>query len=318
MARTFFGSGFFSPAADPAAYLALVAFFGGDRASADAYLALLQEYAADGAEAQDLLDASEAAGTPAEAIAILAAGGQQTFVDRVDQIVDAACVCAVVPTLAGGPYLDDRAGTFAAGDWAASLDRLSGSPAWQLAGRGATSTNVAVSGPVQIPGECSIHVGVADTSAGGSAGYVAGVAAPGETESANYMWSLRLTPSSFSYFAETGAGSNQTVDWIRAAGAGVSRTFLLSLTRSATGRLRLYKDGVLLAASTVSGAGGSLGPGGAYADLPLPTGGSATKLYWTSDPTEAPPDADLALVAIYDVEHDAATVAAIATALGYA
>lgn len=76
MARPFSGSGFFpAPPSTPAAYAALIAFFGGDQSAADAYLAQLEGYADDGAEAQDLLDAAEAAGTVAEAIAILEGGG---------------------------------------------------------------------------------------------------------------------------------------------------------------------------------------------------------------------------------------------------
>lgn len=53
-------------------------FFGSD-AAISSYLTQLEGYAADGAEAQDLLDAAEAAGTPAEAIAILEAGGAPTL-----------------------------------------------------------------------------------------------------------------------------------------------------------------------------------------------------------------------------------------------
>lgn len=77
MARGFFtDAGFFGPPPlAPEAYLALIAFFGGDQSAADAYLAQLEAYAADGDEAQDLLDAAEAAGDVATAIAILGGGG---------------------------------------------------------------------------------------------------------------------------------------------------------------------------------------------------------------------------------------------------
>jgi hypothetical protein len=76
MARSFFtGAGFFAaPPSTPEAYAALIAFFGGDQSAADAYLAQLEAYAADGDEAQDLLDAAEAAGDVTTAIAILAGG----------------------------------------------------------------------------------------------------------------------------------------------------------------------------------------------------------------------------------------------------
>lgn len=99
MARGFFsGSGFFAPpATTPEAYAALIAFFGGDQAAADAYLAQLEGYADDGEDAQALLDAAAAAGDVATAIAILEGGGISlgTYADLktvVDLIADGTLV----------------------------------------------------------------------------------------------------------------------------------------------------------------------------------------------------------------------------------
>lgn len=75
MARGFFtSSGFFAPpSAPPAAYLALVAIFGGDEAAADAWLDDWIAYAGDGATSEELLAALESVGVPADAIATLRA-----------------------------------------------------------------------------------------------------------------------------------------------------------------------------------------------------------------------------------------------------
>lgn len=56
-------------------YVAPARAFFGDDDQVGAYLTQLEAYAADGAEATDLLDAAEAAGTVAEAIALLEGGG---------------------------------------------------------------------------------------------------------------------------------------------------------------------------------------------------------------------------------------------------
>lgn len=72
MPRPFFGSGFFpSDTPPPEVYTALVAAFGGDAAAADAWLDDWIAYAGDGATMQDLLDALEAVGVPAAALAVL-------------------------------------------------------------------------------------------------------------------------------------------------------------------------------------------------------------------------------------------------------
>lgn len=70
---------------------------------------------------------------------------------------------------------------------------------------------------------------------------------------------------------------------------------------------------------TITQPGGApLDPAGAYVDLPLPTGGSSSALYWGCDPTEAQAEADLSLIGIYTAEHDAAKVLAVAQALDFA
>lgn len=315
MPRPFFGSGFFpAPPSTLEAYAALIAFFGGDQSAADAYLAQLEAYAADGDEAQDLLDAAEAAGTVAEAIAILETPA--TFAARAEAIIDGDTAVMIVPTPAASPYLEDLAGAIASGGWSAALTTLSGGAESGYGGRGSAATNVGASGPVRIPGECTVHLVTTDLSAAGVAGFIASVSGAGETEAANYLWSLEGQTTYWGYFAETGAGSNQSTQWTRTLSAAKSRTVLLSLTRSATGRLRLYENGVLLTATAVSGTGGSLGPAGAYVDLPLPTGGSSSQLWWTSDPTEPPPSADISLIGIYTAEQSAAKVLEVAQALG--
>lgn len=318
MARGFFtSSGFFAPPpTTPEAYAALIAFFDGDQGAADTYLAELEAYAADGAEAQDLLDAAEAAGDVATAIAILEAGGPQTFAEKAGALVDADCVAVVLPTPAASPYVEDLAGTFASGDWNTALTILTGQPAGGYGARSGTSSALGASGPVQLVGEMSVHVALTDTSVAGVAGYVASVSGVGETEAANYLWSLELGAASYAYFAETGAGSNLTASWTRVQGAAISRSVLISITRSSTGRIRLYENGAALVCSATNV--GTIGPAGAYVDLPLPTGGSSSNLWIASDPTEPPPDADVSLVAIYDVEQNASRVLEIAQALGYA
>lgn len=318
MPRPFFGSGFFPPPpTTPAAYAALIAFFGGDQGAADTYLAELEAYAADGAEAQDLLDAAEAAGTVATAIAILEAGGPQTFAEAAGALVDADCVAMVLPTPAASPYIEDLAGTFGSGDWNTALTILTGQPAGGYGTRSGTSSAIGASGPVQLVGELSVHVVLTDTTAAGvGAGYVASVSGVGETEAANYSWSLELGAAFYAYFAETGAGSNLTASWVRVQGAAISRSVLISITRSSAGRIRLYENGAALVCSATNV--GTIGPAGAYVDLPLPTGGSSSNLWIASDPTEPPPDADVSLVAIYDVEQNASRVLEIAQALGYA
>jgi hypothetical protein len=73
MARPFFGAGFFAPpSADPAAYAALLALFGGDEAALDFYVADTAGFFSDGVEAQAALDALQEFGSPAAALAALA------------------------------------------------------------------------------------------------------------------------------------------------------------------------------------------------------------------------------------------------------
>lgn len=60
-----FGSGIIPGTPQPRAYLALVTFFDGDPARADAWLAGQLAYAGDAATAEDLLAALERSGDPA-------------------------------------------------------------------------------------------------------------------------------------------------------------------------------------------------------------------------------------------------------------
>jgi hypothetical protein len=60
-----FGAGIIPGAPQPGAYLALVAFFGGDRDRADAWLAGQLAYTGDATTAEDLLAALERSGDPA-------------------------------------------------------------------------------------------------------------------------------------------------------------------------------------------------------------------------------------------------------------
>lgn len=106
MARSFFGSGFFPlPAVAPDAYLALVAAFGGDEDAADYYINGLVGWGT-GAEAQDLLDAAQDVGTPADAIATLRAAPVRRAVDfaaELDQPVPGLAYSAPAVPLAGMP-----------------------------------------------------------------------------------------------------------------------------------------------------------------------------------------------------------------------
>jgi hypothetical protein len=290
----------------------------GDDVPINTYATDLDTYVTGIDEAQDLLDAAQAAGDVATAIALLSGSAPATFADRADALIDGDTAVMIVPTPAASPYLTDLVGAIASGGWSAALTILAGTEAGGYAGRSGTSTTVGASGPVQIPGASSIHLVMSDLSSGGSVGYLASVSGAGETEAANYLWSIEAQPTIYGYFAETGAGSNQSATWTRTMSAAKSRTVLLSLTRSSSGRLRLYENGTLLTATAVSGSGGSVGPAGAYVDLPLPTGGSSSQLWWGSDPTEPSPSAEISLIGIYDVEHDATKVLSVAQALGFA
>jgi hypothetical protein len=102
MARGFFtSSGFFAPpSAPPAAYLALVAIFGGDEAAADAWLDDWIAYAGDGATSVDLLAALEAVGVPADALATLRASPVRRaddFTAELDQPAELAFAAPAVP-----------------------------------------------------------------------------------------------------------------------------------------------------------------------------------------------------------------------------
>jgi hypothetical protein len=305
------------PRADIPDYVEPARAFFGDDAAVDAYLTQLEGYAADGAEATDLLDAAEAAGTVAEAIAILESGPSQSFSEKAGALVDGDCVAMILPTPDASPYLEDLSGTLDTTDWNTALNILTGQPAGGYGARSGSSTTLGASGPLQIVGELSVHLVITDTSAaGGAAGYLASVSGVGEAEDANYLWSLEAGSNFFAYFAETGAGTNLTATWTRAQTASKSRSLLLSMTRAASGRIRLYENGVALVCSATNV--GTIGPAGAYVDLTLPSGGSASSLWFGSDPTEPPPVADIHLLGMFAAEHSGAKVLEIAQALGYA
>lgn len=317
MPRPFSGSGFFPPPpTTPEAYAALIAFFDGDQAAADAYLAQLEGYADDGDDAQALLDAAVAAGDVATAITILEGGGPQTFAQIAAGILDADCVALILPSPdIGSPYIEDLSGTFGAVAFNTALTIITGTEAGGYGARSSTSTNPVLSGPVQIVGELTVHLVITDFSVSG-AGHVASVSSAGESEANNYLWSLAVASSAYIYFAETGPGSNISAEWTRTTSVTKSRTVLVSITRSSSGRVILYENGSPLVCYSASG--GSVGPGGAYADLPLPTGGSGDSLYISADPSGAGGDADIMLVGIYNVEQSPSKVLEIAQTLGFA
>lgn len=130
MPRPFFGSGFFpAPPATPEAYAELIAFFGGDQAAADAYLSQLEGYAADGAEAQDLLDAAEAAGDVATAIAILGGGGGT--IPEYDTIADVIVAIAATELVDGDVCLIRWTGDLYEPDGEAIVSVRNGRPSWE-------------------------------------------------------------------------------------------------------------------------------------------------------------------------------------------
>ena len=301
-------------------YVAAARLFFGDDAAVDAYLTALEGYAADGAEATDLLNAAIAAGTPSEAIAILEAGMLSTFAARAATILDGDTVTLILPDPdEAAPYLLDLAGTFAAGDWTGSgLSFLGGTAAGGFDGAGTVAILTTEAAPVQILGALTVHLVFTDTSPTNTVGYIASVSGAGETESANYLWSISATISYYEVFFERGGGSNQIARWARTVSADRSRTVLVSLTRDGSGRLRLYENGVLLTANFASGTGAGVGPGGAYVDLDPPTGGSQSTLYFTSDPSEPLPAATIKLLGLWSAEQNATKVLETAQTLGFA
>lgn len=91
-----------APQADLPDYVEPARAFFGDDAAVEAYLTQLEGYAADGAEATDLLDAAEAAGTVSEAIAILAGGGGPSLGTYAD-------LREVLDEIAGGGLVEGQA-----------------------------------------------------------------------------------------------------------------------------------------------------------------------------------------------------------------
>lgn len=320
MSRDWASRGFAPTFKPPATYRELVEFFEGDRDRADAWLVGQLTYTGDAATAEQLLAALEAAGTPSEAIAILEAAPLSTFAARAAEIVDVDTVTLLLPDPDGAaPYLLDLAGTFGAGDWTGSgLSFLGGTAAGGFDGAGTVAILTTEAAPVQILGNLTVHLAYTDTSPTNSVGYVACVAGSGETEASNYLWSISATISYYEVFFERGGGSNQIARWARTVSADRSRTVLVTLTRDASGRLRLYENGALLTANFASGTGAGVGPGGAYVDLDPPTGGSQSTLYFTSDPSEPLPVATAKMLGIWSAEQNATKVLAIAQTLGFA
>lgn len=314
-----FSAGILPGGGAPATYRELVEFFEGDRDAADAWLVAWLAYAGDGATSEQLLAALEAAGTPSEAVAILEAGGPQTFRERIDALVDgdATCLAAFVPSQTSTPWIEDARGLVAA-SWSPPLTSINGE-AGLFAGEGATNLDSSASAPLRLLGALTVHCVVTDRSATGAAGYAFAMAASGETEGTNYLYSLSFdSATDVRCFAEKGTGSNLSVTWGRGSWAvPTSRTSLYSLTRSASGRLRLYRDGVLLTVTAASGDGAAIGPGGAYADLDLPTGGSTTVLHLNGNETGPSTTTNSALI-IYNVEQTDTKVLEIAQTLGFA
>lgn len=116
-----------APQADLPDYVEPARAFFGDDAAVEAYLTQLEGYAADGAEATDLLDAAEAAGTVSEAIAILAGGASP--VETFDTLADV--IAAGLPDAAyfrlewtGDTYIPDGEVVGQIVDGEPSWDRL--------------------------------------------------------------------------------------------------------------------------------------------------------------------------------------------------
>lgn len=306
------------PAILPAFVGSLRALFGGDDDAVNAFISDLSTYG-DAADAEALVAAALAAGTPSEVVAILEAGGPQTFRERIDALVDgdATCLAAFVPSQASTPWIEDARGLVAA-SWSFPLTSISGL-AGLFAGEGATALDSSASAPLRLLGALTIHCVVTDRSASGAAGYAFAMGASGESEDTNYLYSLSFdSATDVRCFAEKGTGSNLSVTWGRGSWAvPTSRTALYSLTRSASGRLRLYRDGVLLTVTAASGDGAAIGPGGAYADLDLPTGGSTAVLHLNSNEVGPSNTTNSALI-IYNAEQSAAKVLEIAQTLGFA
>ena len=320
MTRAFFGSGFFPPSTPPPAdYTDQLVWFGGDEGALSAWVQGWIAYSTSG-EAQDILDAAQAVGNPATALAVLQAGSMSTFRDRASALLDGDTVTLILPDPdEAAPYLLDLAGTFTAADWTgAGLSYLGSTPEGGFDGAGTLLILPAEAGPVQILGALTVHLVFTDTSPTNTVGYLASVSGLGETESTNYLWSIAATATYYEVFFERGAGSNQIARWARSVAVNKSRTVLVSLTRDASGRLRLYENGALLTANYASGTGAGVGPGGAYVDLDPPTGGSQSTLYFTSDPSEPPPAATAKMLGLWDVEQTAGDVINTAQTLGFA
>lgn len=106
MARGFFsGAGFFSaPARPPADYVDLLSWFADDDSALSAWVQGWIAYSTSG-EAQEILDAAQAVGDPADALATLRAAPVQRagdFVAELDTPADLAFAAPAVP-LAGMP-----------------------------------------------------------------------------------------------------------------------------------------------------------------------------------------------------------------------
>lgn len=100
MPRPFFGSGFFpAPNEAPEDYTDQLAWFGGDEGTLSAWVQGWIAYSTSG-EAQEILDAAQAVGDPADALATLRAAPVQRagdFVAELDTPADLAFAAPAVP-----------------------------------------------------------------------------------------------------------------------------------------------------------------------------------------------------------------------------
>lgn len=291
------------------------AFFGDDTATG-AYLAQLEAYAADGAEATELLDAAEAAGTVSEAIALLEGGGvAATPRDRALAVCDAyptGLLAMLYPITTGTSKIEDLTGGLADADWTdGTTGAITGFEQLGLRGSFQRVLSSAASAPFRVTGALSMHF-VYYQGLTSAPGYAVVLTNGSATDADNYLWGFTIDAATISTFHEKAGGSNVVGNWTRPAN---TQWALLSITRSVSGRHIMYINGAPIVG--FSATSGTVGPGGAYIDLDMPVGGGNSRLYFGKDQLSPAFSGDIALFGIWNTEHTPLEVAAIASILGY-
>lgn len=290
----------------------------GDDTPIDTYATALAAYVTGVVQAQALLDAAIGLGSASEAIARLE-GDPFTPRDRALQVAaeyPTGLVSILYPTTSGTSKIEDLYGAIVDGDWTGTTVQTSGFEKLGRRGRYERVLSSAKSAPFRVTGAMTLHFVYYSASGGGSPGYATVLTNTASTADVNnYLWGLNITNSYFETYHEKAGAVAVTGRWTRSV-TTTNDWALLTITRSATGRTRLYLNGSLLTA--ISATNGTLGPAGAYIDLDPPTGGTASILYLGKDPVSAAMAADIGLFAFYSAEQSAGDVAAIASLLGYA